>query len=79
LLGLRTELGLYAHRKAPMKIQVDVDKCQGHARCNLLSPELFELDDFGHAQVLLEVVPRELEEKARQAVRNCPEVAISAD
>jgi cytochrome P450 len=30
-----------------LKIHVDQDKCQGHARCKSLAPELFELDEYG--------------------------------
>ena len=32
-----------------LKIHVDQDKCQGHARCKSLAPELFDLDEFGNA------------------------------
>ena len=30
-----------------MRIRVDPEKCQGHARCKSLAPKLFELDEFG--------------------------------
>ena len=60
----------------PMKIRVDPDKCQGHARCYGLAPEIFDVDDYGQASVILDEVPPELEEKARLAVANCPEYAI---
>ena len=40
---------------------------------------MFDLDDEGHASVIVDVVPLELEDKARQAVINCPERAISVD
>ena len=59
-----------------MKIRVDNDKCQGHARCYGISPELFEVDEYGQSSVILDEVPSELEEKARLAVANCPEYAI---
>jgi len=59
-----------------MKIRVDNDKCQGHARCYGISPELFEVDEYGQSAVILDEVPAELEEKARLAVANCPEYAI---
>jgi ferredoxin len=59
-----------------MKIRVDSDKCQGHARCYGLAPEIFDVDDYGQASVLLDDIPPELEEKARLAVANCPEYAI---
>ena len=32
-----------------LRIHVDQDKCQGHARCKSLAPELFELDEYGNA------------------------------
>ena len=33
-----------------LKVGVDRARCQGHARCNALAPELFELDDLGNAR-----------------------------
>ncbi len=61
-----------------MKVTVDADKCQGHNRCVVVAPELFEIDDLGYAhEVNGGVVPTELEEKARLAVANCPEHAIT--
>jgi ferredoxin len=60
-----------------MRIKVDQEACEGHNRCWALAPELFEIDDFGTAQALNEgEVPKELEDKARLAVDNCPEFAI---
>ncbi len=61
-----------------VRVHVDPDKCQGHNRCYALAPELFEVDDLGNAVELNDgVVPGELEHKARLAVANCPEYAIS--
>ena len=60
-----------------MRIRVDPDRCQGHARCFGLSPELFDVDDYGYSSLNFEgEVPTELEEKARLAIANCPEYAI---
>ena len=61
-----------------MRVHVDAEKCQGHNRCYALAPELFDVDDFGTAVVIGggDVTP-ELEEKARLAVANCPEYAIT--
>jgi ferredoxin len=59
---------------------VDQEKCQGHNRCYAIAPELFDVDDYGYATELNDgVVPAELEEKARLAVSNCPEYAISIE
>jgi ferredoxin len=42
-----------------------------------LAPELFDVDDFGQAVLLVEGdVPDELQSKARLAAANCPEYAI---
>ena len=61
-----------------MKVQIDSEKCQGHNRCYALAPELFDVDDYGTAFVLGDgVVAPELADKARLAVANCPELAIS--
>jgi ferredoxin len=60
-----------------MKVAVNADVCQGHARCWEICPEVFQLDDEGHGSVTVDVVPAELEAKARHAAENCPERAIS--
>ncbi len=61
----------------PVKIRVDPDKCQGHARCYGLAPELFEIDEYGSSTVVGDgSVPPALEDRARLAIANCPEFAI---
>ena len=60
-----------------LKVHVDQDKCQGHARCKSLAGELFELDEFGNAHEIGDgSVPTGLEDKAWLAKANCPELAI---
>ncbi len=60
------------------RLYVDPEKCQGHNRCYSLAPELFDVDDYGMASAVGDgTVPPELMEKARRAVANCPEFAIS--
>jgi ferredoxin len=62
---------------AKLKIHVDQEKCQGHARCKSLAPELFELDQYGNAHEIGDgSVPSGLEDKAWLAQTNCPEIAI---
>ena len=63
-----------------MQVHVDSKKCQGHNRCYALAPEIFDVDDYGQAFELNNgVVPVALEEKARLAVANCPEFAITIE
>jgi ferredoxin len=60
-----------------LRLRVDQDKCQGHARCKSLAPELFELDEFGNAHEVGDgSVPAGLEDQAWLAKANCPEIAI---
>ena len=60
-----------------MKVTVDPDRCQGHAQCWDRCPEVFSLDEEGHAVVTAAEVPAGLEAKASRAAANCPERAIT--
>lgn len=61
-----------------MRITVDSEKCEGHNRCYSIAPELFDVDDYGYATEKGDgTVPAELQDKARLAVDNCPEYAIT--
>jgi len=63
-----------------MKVTVDTARCQGHARCRAICPELFELDGLDQkSHVKLASVPPELEERTRRAVNECPESALSLE
>ena len=62
-----------------MRVRVDHERCEGHARCNAINPELFELDDVGYSSVDSLDVPADREKDARAAVANCPEMAISIE
>ena len=61
-----------------LTVRVDRGRCQGHARCHALAPELFALDAFGNAQEIGDGrVPAALADKAWLAKDNCPELAIA--
>lgn len=61
-----------------MKLSIDMDLCTGHGRCYSMVPEIFEPDDAGYPELLVDGdVPADLEAKARQAALNCPERAIT--
>ena len=60
-----------------MQASVDPDRCQGHARCWDICPEVFSLDEQGYSQVAVDEIPPELGAKAREAEANCPERAIT--
>lgn len=61
-----------------MRVKIDPEVCQGHAMCALACPQIFQLsDEDGHAFVEREEVPPQFEDAVEQAVRSCPEGAIS--
>lgn len=62
-----------------MKVHVDPERCQGHTLCAMIAPEVFQLDEIdGHSTALIDgEIPADLQDKAREAVRSCPEQAIS--
>lgn len=61
-----------------LRVRVDASRCQGHNRCRAIAPALFEVDDYGQATVVGDgTVPAGLEDRARLAEANCPELAIT--
>jgi ferredoxin len=59
-----------------MRVVVDDNLCQGHGLCTFTAPDVFDIDDSGHAVVLGEISP-ELENAVKAAAESCPERAIS--
>ncbi len=60
-----------------MKVKIDYDLCMGDRNCNKVCPEVFQYDeDQLVSRVLVDVVPERLEDKVRQAARECAPGAI---
>jgi ferredoxin len=61
-----------------VRVTVDAEKCQGHARCYALAPMLFTIDEYGQSSVVGDgtVAPGD-EDAARLAIANCPELAVT--
>jgi len=62
-----------------VRIVLDADRCQGHGRCYVLAPDLFDADDYGHCVLLVDEVPAGREDDARSGVENCPEQALAVE
>jgi ferredoxin len=60
-----------------MKVIVDMSICDLHGLCVEAAPEVFEIDDNGALQVLIEAPPEDLRTKVEKAVRECPTGAIT--
>ena len=60
-----------------MKASIDDSRCRGHGVCTTLCPDVFAMTDDGYAEVILDEVPDDLQDGAREARDSCPENAIT--
>jgi ferredoxin len=59
-----------------MRIIVHRDRCQGHARCWAVAPEIFALDEEGYIMPGDLEVAVEDEKNAWRGAKSCPERAL---
>lgn len=59
-----------------MRVEVNQDMCEGHGKCQMTAPEVFELGDDDISRVKLDPIPDDLREKVERAIRLCPRQAI---
>jgi ferredoxin len=60
-----------------IKIEVDMDLCQGHAMCELEAPNYFKVPKRGKVEILKHTAPEEVRAEIEQAVWACPTQALS--
>ena len=60
-----------------MKIAADRDVCIQAGNCVMVADTLFDQDDDGIVVVLVQDVPADQEDKAREAVKLCPSQALT--
>lgn len=60
-----------------MRVRVDRDRCQGHAMCNALAGEIFEVTDEGFNEMGEFEVPDDRRPLVDRGSRACPERAIA--
>jgi ferredoxin len=60
-----------------MKVEVNHDRCEGHGKCVIAAPGIFELRDDDLSYVLVDEVPAEQRERVDRAIRLCPRQAIA--
>jgi ferredoxin len=59
-----------------MRIEVDLDLCQGHAMCELEAPAVFSVPRKGKVTLLDEAPPESGRVAVEAAVRYCPTQAL---
>ena len=62
-----------------MKLKVDTNKCQGHAMCHAVAPDMFPIDDSGYVAIDVVDIAEGDVATARSGVDACPEGALSLD
>ncbi|HME48741.1 ferredoxin [Mycobacterium sp.] len=60
-----------------MRIDVDLDLCQGHAMCELEAPDYFRVPKRGQVEILDSEPPDEARAEIEQAVWACPTRALT--
>lgn len=64
---------------AAVIIHVDTSRCTGHAQCNSVAAEIYELDDLGYCAVDGLKVSSDQESQALRGAEACPERAIDVE
>lgn len=59
-----------------MKVEVDLDLCQGHAMCELEAPEVFQVPKNSKVELLTQHPGEPSYGDVRRAVRECPTQAL---
>ncbi len=62
-----------------MKVTIDHDLCEGHAKCSKTAPDVFEVRDDDLSYVKMAVVPEKFRDAVELAVRLCPRQAIAIE
>ena len=60
-----------------MKVEVDLDLCQGHGVCQSEAPTVFRVTDDNVVEILDPNPPDDLRKNVEEAVKNCPTQALS--
>lgn len=62
-----------------MRVTVDEQKCQGHARCLAVAPTAFDYDEEHEVAMVLPEAGSASAEELREAESCCPERAITLE
>lgn len=61
-----------------MQVHVDLERCTGTANCVVAAPQVFDIaDDADQVRVLVAEVPTDLRAAVGNAVRMCPQGALT--
>ena len=61
------------------RVSADLDRCQGHGKCMIECPEVFDGDEQGYVVVRVRDIPDALTAAVKRSVEDCPESALRLD
>lgn len=62
-----------------MKVKVNEDACIGCGACAAICDEVFEMNDEGLSEVVVDTVQEENEESVKETIESCPTGAIEEE
>ncbi|WP_195267152.1 ferredoxin [Eubacterium sp. 1001713B170207_170306_E7] len=62
-----------------MNVSIDESGCIGCGLCTQVCPEVFEMNDSGVAEVIMEEIPENLEDSVQEAADGCPVEVITVE
>jgi ferredoxin len=62
-----------------MKVLADRGKCQGYGNCVVAEPRVFDLDDDGFVELLVDAPLEDLRDQVLRAIRDCPARALNLE
>lgn len=62
-----------------MKAKIDREGCIACELCVDTCPEVFQMADDGYAEVIVDEIPAEAEDSAKEAEDGCPESVIHVE
>jgi len=57
-------------------VEIDRDRCQGHGKCMIECPEVFDEDEQGRPVLVMTDVPQGYRPAVERSVQGCPEAAL---
>ena len=60
-----------------MRVDVDLDLCQGHGVCQSEAPQVFRVSNENVVEILDPNPPEDLRRNVTEAVKNCPTQALT--
>lgn len=60
-----------------MRVLINSKLCRGCGLCESIAPEIFEIGEGMHAWVIMDPVPEKKRVRVDEAIKECPEEAIT--